>query len=246
MFHDDQHGTAIVVLAALRNALRVVGKDMTDIRVTISGAGAAGIAIARLLNLVGVSHIVACDRTGAIFRGRQTNMNSSKEWLAEHTNPDAVQGPLSTAIAGADVFVGVSSANIMTAEDVQRMAADPIVFALANPDPEILPEDALPYARIVATGRSDYPNQINNVLCFPGFFRGMLDVRASRVTGEMKLAAADAIAGVISDEELNSDYIVPSVFDRRVATVVAEAVAQAARDGGVAGRQIKPGTHGSV
>ena len=244
VFHDDQHGTAIVVLAALRNALRVVGKELTAIHVTLSGAGAAGTAIARLLNLVGVPLIVVCDRTGAIYRGRPGNMNASKEWLAENTNPESIQGSLSDAVANADVFIGVSSANVMSARDVQRMARDPIVFALANPDPEIDPEDALPYARIVATGRSDYPNQINNVLCFPGLFRGMLDVRASQVTGEMKLAAADAISNVITEAEANPDYIVPSVFDRRVAKAVAEAVAQAARDSGVAGRQIKPGTHG--
>ena len=244
VFHDDQHGTAIVVLAALRNALRVVGKEMTAIRVTLSGAGAAGIAIARLLSLVGVSHIVVCDRTGAIHRGRAENMNSSKEWLAENTNPESTQGALADAITDADVFIGVSSANILHARDIQRMATDPIVFALANPDPEILPEEAAPHARIMATGRSDYPNQINNVLCFPGFFRGMLDVRASRVTSEMKLAAADAISRVISEEELNADYIVPSVFDRRVAKAVAESVAQAAGSCGVAGRQIKPATFG--
>jgi len=201
VFHDDQHGTATVVLAALRNALRVVGKELKSIRVTLSGAGAAGIAIARLLSLVGVSRIIACDRAGAIYRGRTDNMNASKVWLAENTNSDGIQGSLNDAIAGADVFIGVSSPNIMGADDVRRMAPDPIVFALANPDPEILPEEAFPHARIVATGRSDYPNQINNVLCFPGFFRGMLDVRASRVTSEMKLAAADAIAGVIAEEE---------------------------------------------
>jgi malate dehydrogenase (oxaloacetate-decarboxylating) len=246
VFHDDQHGTAIVVLGALRNALRVVGKELTSIRVILSGAGAAGIAIARLLTLVGVSRIVACDRTGAIHRGRTENMNASKAWLAENTNSDGVQGSLSDVIADADVFIGVSTANIMSTDDVRRMAPDPIVFALANPDPEILPEEAFPHARIVATGRSDYANQINNVLCFPGFFRGMLDVRASRVTSEMKLAAADAIANVITEEELNADYIVPSVFDRRVAKAVTEAVAQAARDVGVAGRLIKPATHGST
>jgi malate dehydrogenase (oxaloacetate-decarboxylating) len=243
VFHDDQHGTAIVVLAGLRNALRVVGKELAAVRVTLSGAGAAGIAIARLLNLVGVPRIVVCDRMGTIHRGRRDNMNSSKVWLAENTNPESIEGSLSDAIAAADVFIGVSSANVLTARDVQRMARDPIIFALANPDPEILPEDALPYARIVATGRSDYPNQINNVLCFPGFFRGMLDVRASRVTGEMKLAAADAISNVIAAEELHADYIVPSVFDRRVAKAVAESVALAASSGGVAGRQIKPATH---
>jgi malate dehydrogenase (oxaloacetate-decarboxylating) len=239
VFHDDQHGTAIVVLAALRNSLKVVGKGLSTVRVTVNGAGAAGTAIARLLHAVGVPHIVVCDRTGAIFRGRSENMNASKEWLAENTNPDAVSGTLHDAIAGADVFVGVSTANVLKANDVRRMAADPIVFALANPDPEISPEEASSRARVVATGRSDYPNQINNVLCFPGFFRGMLDVRAVYVTREMKLAAAEAIAGVIAEDELHPDYVVPSVFDRRVSIAVAKAVGNAARQSGVARRQHK-------
>ncbi len=242
VFHDDQHGTAIVVLAALRNALHLVEKQLSGVRVAISGAGAAGIAITRLLKLVGVSHIVVCDSVGTVHRGRQENMNALKQWLAEQTNPEQLTGTLSDAVTHADVFIGVSSANVLTAADVQRMAPDPIVFALANPDPEIEPELAAPYARIVATGRSDYPNQINNVLCFPGFFRGMLDVRASRVTDTVKLAAADAIASVIAPEELTFDYIVPSVFDRRVAKAVAESVARAAVDSGIAGRQVKLGT----
>ena len=241
VFHDDQHGTAIVVLAALRNALKVVGKRLDDIRVTINGAGAAGIAIAKLLMSVDVDRIILCDREGAIHSGRSTNMNPLKQWLAENTNPERRTGSLHDAIAGADVFIGVSAGNVLHAADVQRMAADPVVFALANPDPEISPEEASPHARVVATGRSDYPNQINNVLCFPGFFRGLLDVRARRVTDEMKTAAATAIANVIAAEKITPDYIIPSVFDRRVAETVAEAVSNAAIQCGVAQRQKKSG-----
>lgn len=240
VFHDDQHGTAIVVMAALRNALRVVSKAPQDVRVTINGAGAAGIAIAKLLVSRGIGRIVVCDRQGAIHRGRSENMNASKQWVADNTNQDSITGSLSDAVAGADVFVGVSAANALSAPDVQRMARDAIVFALANPDPEIAPEDAQPYVRVMATGRSDYPNQINNVLCFPGFFRGLLDVRAEKVVPEMKLAAARAIADVITEDELHPDYIIPSVFDRRVAQAVAAAVSQAALDTGVARRHQKP------
>ena len=239
VFHDDQHGTAIVVLAALQNALKVVGKSLPEIRVTISGAGAAGVAITKLIKWAGVEQIVVCDRQGAICEGRLTGMNPVKQWLAENTNSERITGPLSQAIAGSDVFVGVSAADVLAVDALKTMAHDPVVFALANPDPEIDPELAAPYARVIATGRSDYPNQINNVLCFPGFFRGMLDVRASRVTESMKIAAADAIAGVVSDEEVLPDYIVPSVFDRRVATAVAEAVSKAAVASGVACREQK-------
>jgi malate dehydrogenase (oxaloacetate-decarboxylating) len=245
VFHDDQHGTAIVVMAALKNALRVVGKQPQSIRVTINGAGAAGIAIARLLLTQGVSRIVLCDRTGPIYRGRAENMNASKVWLAENTNPDRVNGSLSDAVAGVDVFIGVSGPNVLDARDLERMAHDPIVFALANPDPEIAPESAQGRVAVMATGRSDYPNQINNVLCFPGFFRGLLDARACKVVPEMKLAAAEAIASVISESELHPSYIIPSVFDRRVATAVAAAVAQAATESGVARRQQKQGTQGA-
>jgi len=239
VFHDDQHGTAVVTLAALKNALKVVGKRIEDVSVTINGAGAAGIAVARLLTAAGFERIVLCDRAGAIYRGRSENMNKPKEQIAELTNPERRRGPLSEVIAGSDVFIGLSVAGALSVEDVKRMAADPIIFAMANPDPEIEPDEAAPYARIVATGRSDYPNQINNVLCFPGFFRGLLDVRAARVTDEMKLAAADAIAGIISDEELSTDYIIPSVFDRRVVQAVAEAVSKAAVAAGVARRTQK-------
>ena len=241
VFHDDQHGTAVVVLGALRNALRVVHKEMTKVRIVINGAGAAGLAIAKLLKSVGVEQLVLCDRAGAIYRGRPERMNSVKQWLSENTNPRQQQGSLSDVIAGTDVFIGVSTAKALAVEDVQRMAKDAIVFALANPDPEIDPEDALPHVAVMATGRSDYPNQINNVLCFPGFFRGMLDVRARRVTDEMKIAAADAIAGVLAEDEILADYIVPSVFDRRVSKAVSKAVSQAAIEGGVARRRQKPG-----
>eukprot|EP00913_Durusdinium_trenchii_P028479 g26707.t1 len=236
VFHDDQHGTAVVVLAALHNALKVVGKDIADIRIVVNGAGAAGVAVTKLLKSVGANHIVACDRSGAIFVDREPNLNPVKQWLADHTNTDRVSGTLSEVIAGADVFIGVSGPDVLSVADIQNMAADPIVFALANPDPEINPELATPHVRVMATGRSDYPNQINNVLCFPGLFRGMLDVRARRVTEEMKVAAAVAIAGVLTDNEILEDYIVPSVFDRRVAPAVAEAVANAAVESGVARR----------
>ncbi|MBN2021872.1 MAG: NAD-dependent malic enzyme [Pirellulales bacterium] len=239
VFHDDQHGTAVVVLAALYNALKIVGKQFDTLRVALSGAGAAGAAIARLLQSVGVPQIVLCDRLGAIYRGRTDGMNTVKQWLAENTNPEQVRGALAEAVRGADVFVGVSTANVLSVDALKTMAPDPIVFGLANPDPEIDPDLALPHARVVATGRSDYPNQINNVLCFPGFFRGMLDVRATSVTTEMKIAAAKAIASVIPDTELIADYIIPSVFDRRVATAVATAVSEAATAEGVARRQTK-------
>ncbi len=233
VFHDDQHGTAVVVLAALKNALKVVGKTLSTIRVTISGAGAAGAAVTKLLASVGVEDIVVCDREGAIWQGRSKNLNPVKLWLAENTNLNRTKGPLGDALMGSDVFIGVSAPNLVTPHDLRRMAKDPIVFALANPDPEVMPEEASPYVRVMATGRSDYPNQINNVLCFPGLFRGLLDVRAQRVTNEMKIAAADAIAGVITDDEVTDDYIIPSVFDRRVAKVVSEAVSQAAIEAGV-------------
>jgi malate dehydrogenase (oxaloacetate-decarboxylating) len=241
VFHDDQHGTAVVVMAALRNALRVVGKEPGNIRVTINGAGAAGIAITKLLLSQGIGQIVVCDRCGAIHRGRSENMNKFKQWVAENTNPDRISGTLNEAVAGSDVFVGVSTANVLSASELQRMARDPIVFAMANPDPEIDPEDARPHVRVMATGRSDYPNQINNVLCFPGFFRGLLDVRAEMVVPEMKIAAAHAIADIIAHDELRPDYVIPSVFDRRVMQAVAAAVSRAAVETGVARRQQKPG-----
>jgi malate dehydrogenase (oxaloacetate-decarboxylating) len=236
VFHDDQHGTAIVVLAALKNALRVVGKKMEEIFVVINGAGAAGVAIAKLLLSVGVSKMVVCDRSGSIHKGRADETNPLKSWLAEHTNAEQQSGRLSDVIEGADVFIGVSSAGALNGSDVAKMAQDAIVFALANPDPEITPEDAQPHVRVMATGRSDYPNQINNVLCFPGLFRGLLDVRSRDVNEPIKIAAADAIAAVISENELHPDYIIPSVFDRRVALAVAETVARVAIETGVARR----------
>jgi malate dehydrogenase (oxaloacetate-decarboxylating) len=241
VFHDDQHGTAIVVLAALQNALQVVNKEFAGVKVVLNGAGAAGIAIAKLLLSVGVKNMIVCDRAGAIFAGRLKGMNSYKQWIAEHTNSEMVSGTLHDAMASADVFIGVSSGNVLTVADVKRMAPDSVVFALANPDPEIDPDEAASHARIVATGRSDYPNQINNVLCFPGLFRGMLDVRALHVTSSMKLAAAHALASVIPKDELHGDYIIPSVFDRRVAPAVAEAVSTAAVQSGVARRKQKQG-----
>ncbi|WP_437223453.1 NAD-dependent malic enzyme [Planctomicrobium sp. SH661] len=240
VFHDDQHGTAVVVLAALKNSLKVVGKSIDQIRVVINGAGAAGVAIAKLLLSVGVSSMIVCDTGGAIHKGRQDKMNSLKVWLADHTNHEQMQGTLSDVIVGADVFIGVSVAGALKKEDVQKMAKDAIVFALANPDPEITPEDAGDAVRVMATGRSDYPNQINNVLCFPGLFRGLLDVRARDVNEEIKVAAADAIAGIITDSELHEDYVVPSVFDRRVATAVAETVARVAVETGVARKGLPP------
>jgi malate dehydrogenase (oxaloacetate-decarboxylating) len=226
VFHDDQHGTAIVVTAALRNALRVVGKQPANVRVTINGAGAAGIAITRLLLSRGIGQIVVCDRSGAVYRSRTVNMNSSKQWVAENTNQELIRGSLNEAISGADVFIGVSQANVLTVSHIQQMAHDPIVFALANPDPEIAPEEAEPYVRVMATGRSDFANQINNVLCFPGFFRGLLDVRAHKILPEMKVAAAEAIADLIPENELHPDYIIPSVFDHRVTKAVSVAVWQ--------------------
>jgi malate dehydrogenase (oxaloacetate-decarboxylating) len=236
VFHDDQHGTAIVVLAALKNALLVVQKTMEEIFVVINGAGAAGVAIAKLLLSVGVAKMVVCDRSGAIHQGRANDSNPLKLWLAEHTNGEHRSGKLADVIVGADVFIGVSTAGALRSSDVAKMAPEAIVFALANPDPEIAPEDAQPHARVMATGRSDYPNQINNVLCFPGLFRGLLDVRAREVNEAIKIAAADAIASVISANELHPDYVIPSVFDRRVASAVAQTVSRVAMETGVARR----------
>lgn len=224
VFHDDQHGTAIVVLAALMNALKLVKKDIRRIRVVISGVGAAGVATARLLLLHGCREIVGCDSTGAIYRGRARNMNPVKQWFAVHTNPRCERGALRHALVGSDVFIGLSVGNILDGRDVRQMAQDSIVFALANPTPEIAPHEAARFARIVATGRSDHPNQINNVLCFPGLFRGLLECRARHVTTAMKVAAARAIADTESSRELREDHIIPSVFDDRVAPAVAAAV----------------------
>jgi malate dehydrogenase (oxaloacetate-decarboxylating) len=235
IFHDDQHGTAVITLAGLTNALKVVGKKKEDIRIVINGAGAAAISIARLLYSSGMKNITLCDRKGAIYEGRQEGMNSIKEEMALITNREKKHGSLADMLAGADVFIGVSAPGCVTTEMVKTMAKDAIIFACANPTPEIFPEDAKEGgARVIATGRSDFPNQINNVLAFPGIFRGTFDVRARDINDEMKIAAASALAGLISDEELSPDYIIPAAFDPRVKTAVAKAVAQAARESGVA------------
>jgi malate dehydrogenase (oxaloacetate-decarboxylating) len=231
VFHDDQHGTAVVVLAALENALKIVDKKMTDLRVVIAGVGAAGVACAKILMEAGVPHVVGVDRKGAIYEGRD-DLNLAKQWFAANTNPDRISGTLPEVMPGADVFIGVSGPGLLTTDDLRPMAKDPVVFALANPEPEIRPEQAEGIAAVIATGRSDYPNQINNVLCFPGVFRGALDAGATAITEGMKLAAAEAIASAVDDDELAPDFIIPSVFDKRVARLVAEASAAAAvRDG---------------
>jgi malate dehydrogenase (oxaloacetate-decarboxylating) len=237
VFHDDQHGTAVVVLAALLNALRIVKKDLKKLRVVVTGVGAAGTATIKILLSSGVKDIVGVDEFGAIHRGRAKGMDFMKRWVATATNPRQVTGKLSEVIARADVFIGLSVPGILSVRDVKRMARDPIVFAMANPDPEIRPEDAERHVRVMATGRSDYPNQINNVLCFPGFFRGLLDSRARTVNDEMKVAAARAIAACVSRGELSEEYIIPSVFNKHVAPAVATAVAGAAHATGVAGRR---------
>ena len=236
VFHDDQHGTAVVTTAALINALKVVGKNVEKIKVIVSGAGAAGIACTKMIMHLGVKNLIVCDSKGAIH-SKRTNLNPSKNWLAENSNPEKESGALKEVIAGADVFLGVSAPNIIGQKDVKNMAKDPIVFAMSNPDPEISPEEASPFAAVMATGRSDYPNQINNVLCFPGIFRGALDCRSNTINEEMKLAAAHAIAGVVDDAHLNADYIIPSVFDTTVAKKISESVQAAAYKTGVARRR---------
>ncbi|HHX37486.1 MAG TPA: NAD-dependent malic enzyme [Clostridiaceae bacterium] len=236
IFHDDQHGTAVVTLAGLLNALRVVDKDIKDVRIVVNGAGAAATAITQLLIACGLDpkKVIMCDSKGALYKGRD-NMNKYKTEMAEITNEALKQGSLGDIIEGADVFIGVSAPNVLTGDMVKKMADKAIVFACANPIPEIMPDEALAAgAAVVATGRSDFPNQINNVLAFPGIFRGTFDVRASDINDEMNIAAAYAIAGLISDEELNSEYIMPAAFDNRVKDAVAEAVAEAARKSGVA------------
>jgi malate dehydrogenase (oxaloacetate-decarboxylating) len=235
VFHDDQHGTAVVVLAALINALKIVGKNIEDLRIVVNGVGASGVACAKIMLSAGARNIVGCDSRGIVHKDRE-GLNPSKQWFAQHTNPEDRTGSLSDAVAGADLFLGLSVPDVLTVEDLEKMNEDPIVFAMANPDPEIRPEAAIGHARIIATGRSDYPNQINNVLCFPGIFRGALDVRAREINEEMKLAAAEAMANVIPEEELSEDYIIPSVFDERVAPAVAEAVAERAKESGMARR----------
>ncbi len=236
VFHDDQHGTAVVVLAGLLNALKIVGKEMEDIRMVLSGVGASGIACTKMLLSVGVKDIVGADRNGIIYKGRKEGMNTAKEWFAEATNPRGLKGTIHDAMEGADLFLGLSAPGIIAAEDVKKMNRDPIVFAMANPDPEVRPEDALPYVRVMATGRSDYPNQINNVLCFPGLFRGALDARAREINEEMKIAAAHAIASAVSKNELHEEYIVPSVFNKGMQRTLAREVAHAAYRSGAATR----------
>ena len=234
IFHDDQHGTAVITLAGLTNALKIGGKKMEDIHVVVNGAGAAATAITKLLISRGLKNVILCDRKGAIYEGRE-GLNSAKEEMAKITNPEKKAGSLADVIVGADVFIGVSAPGVLTADMVATMAKDPVVFACANPVPEILPDEAKKAGvAVMATGRSDFPNQVNNVLAFPGIFRGALDVRASDINDEMKIAAANAIAGIVSDAELNPDYILPDAFDSRVGKAVAAAVAQAARDTGVA------------
>ena len=235
IFHDDQHGTAIITLAGLTNALKVVGKKKEDVRIVMNGAGAAAISIARLLLKAGFKNITLCDRKGAIYEGRAEGMNAVKEEMSKLTNLEKKSGSLADMLAGADVFIGVSAPGAVTTEMVKTMAEDAIIFACANPTPEIFPDEAKAGgAKVVSTGRSDFPNQINNVLAFPGVFRGAFDVRAKDINDEMKIAASEALAALISDEELSPDYIIPKAFDKRVGPAVAKAVADAARKTGVA------------
>ena len=235
IFHDDQHGTAVITLAGLTNALKLVGKKLGEVRIVLNGAGAAATAITRLLITAGASDVTLCDRSGAIWNGRTEHMNPAKQEIAEITNPKLRKGTLAEVLQGADVFIGVSAPGMLTTEMVKTMNRDAIVFACANPTPEIFPDDAKAGgAAVVSTGRSDYPNQVNNVLCFPGIFRGALDVRASDINDAMKLAAAKALADLVSENELCADYILPKAFDPRVRNAVAAATAQAARESGVA------------
>src|SRR5467141_2535313 len=246
VFHDDQHGTAVVVLAALLNALRIVKKDLRRIRVVVTGVGAAGTATIKLLLSSGVRDIIGVDEHGTIYRGRTKGMDFMKRWVAGATNPRQVKGRLADAMARADVFIGLSVPGILSVRDLKRMARDPIVFAMANPVPEIQPEVAQNHVRVMATGRSDYPNQINNVLCFPGFFRGLLDSRARTVNDEMKVAAARAIAACVGRSELSEEYIIPSVFNKAVVPAVAAAVSEAAIRTGVARRKSRGATGGGA
>jgi len=232
VFHDDQHGTAIVTLAALENALKIVGKEMSEIKVVVAGVGAAGVAVSKILMNAGVTNVIGCDRQGAVHTGRE-GLNKSKQWFAENTNPEKLTGSISAVLPGADVFIGLSGPDLITRDDVISMAGDPIVFAMANPDPEIRPELIQDVAAVIATGRSDFPNQINNVLAFPGVFRGALDAGARKITENMKVAAAKAIADAVRPEDLNALNIIPSVFDPEVVIAVAKASADAARADGV-------------
>jgi malate dehydrogenase (oxaloacetate-decarboxylating) len=234
VFHDDQHGTAVVILAGLINGLKLVGKRFEDIHVVVSGLGAAGTASIRLLLAMGVKQIIGCDRSGPLYQGRTENMNPVKEQMAKQTNLEKIKGSISKAMRGADVFIGLSGPGVIHLRDIRKMAKDRIVFAMANPIPEIMPEEASRYARIVATGRSDYPNQINNVLCFPGLFKGVLDCHARKINDEMLFAAAHAIASTVTEEELREDYIIPSVLNMKVPERVSESVREVAIKTGVA------------
>ncbi|KGJ29693.1 NAD(P)-dependent malic enzyme [Staphylococcus haemolyticus] len=241
VFHDDQHGTAIVTMAGLINALRIVDKDLSDIKVVLNGAGAAGIAIVKLLDSYGVRNMIMCDSKGAIFEGRSYGMNDTKDYVAKFTNKDKIEGSLQDVIKDADVFIGVSVANLLSKDMVKSMADDAIIFAMANPDPEIKPNDAKEAgAKVVGTGRSDFPNQINNVLAFPGIFRGALDTESTHINEDMKKAAVEAIANLIDEDELNPDYCIPGPFDKRVAPSVAREVAKAAMETGVARIEVDP------
>ena len=250
VFHDDQHGTAVVTMAALFNALKIVGKRPEDLRVLIVGLGAAGVAVTKMMLATGVSHVIGCDRKGALSTEREDyasgEMNESKRWYAENSNPHNLSGAPEDVIEGCDVFIGLSGPGIIPPQALGKMASDPIVFAMANPNPEVMPEEAEPYVRIMATGRSDYPNQINNVLCFPGIFRGALDAGAPTITEEMKMAAAQGIAGVVTEEDLSEDYIIPSVFNREVAPAVAEAVVEEAKRAGLARISEETGTFSTI
>ena len=235
IFHDDQHGTAVITLAGLLNALKVVGKDIGKIKVAVNGAGAAAIAVTKLLISAGLKNVTLCDRTGIIYKGREKGMNWIKSEMAEITNPEGLRGSLADSMKGADVFIGVSAPNSVTQDMVRSMAKDPIIFACANPTPEIFPNDAKAAgAKVISTGRSDFPNQINNVLAFPGIFRGAFDVRASDINEAMKVAASHALADLVEPDKLGPDYIIPAAFDPRVGPAVSKAVAEAARKSGVA------------
>ncbi|MBQ3655153.1 MAG: NAD-dependent malic enzyme [Synergistaceae bacterium] len=235
IFHDDQHGTAVITLAGMINALKVVGKDIADIKIAVNGAGAAAIAITKLLISAGVKNVTLCDRTGIVYKGREKGMNWIKSEMAEITNPEGLKGGLTDAMKGADVFIGVSAPGSVTQDMVRSMAKDPIIFACANPTPEIFPDEAKAAgAKVISTGRSDFPNQINNVLAFPGIFRGTFDVRASDINEAMKVAASHALAELVEPDKLSPDYIIPAAFDPRVGPAVSKAVAEAARKSGVA------------
>ncbi len=234
VFHDDQHGTAVVILAGLINALKFVDKRFEDVRVVVSGLGAAGIGSIRLLLSFGMRQIIGCDRSGILYKGRKENMNPVKRQVAEQTNPEGIRGSIARAMRGADVFIGLSQPGVVRARDIRNMRRNPIIFAMANPVPEIMPEEVGRYARVIATGRSDYPNQVNNVLCFPGLFRGVLDCNAREINDEMLFAAANAIASIVAENELREDYIIPGVLNRKVPEMVAKNVKEAAIQTGVA------------